>query len=227
MARLFSARLVRFVAALLVVLLLVAVGLGLALFWMRDRLTNEDVQQLVMTTIQQEAPASFFVTGELYVTATVTVENTKYLLPDLLDLNLGTTRARVRAPGRVSYGFDARSLAPEDILIGEDGGVEVALPSLSVYGVEADLEQLEVETSVGWARMHARSGQRVEQRALGLVQQALREQGRQHLATSAQPRLHTAEALERLLAPVLQAAGIDAPRFRFYLDERLVLEPEG
>jgi hypothetical protein len=144
-----------------------------------------------------------------------------------LRLDLGTTRVRVRLPGRVAYGFDVSVLRPEDIVFGEDGVVEVALPDLSVFSVEPNLEAMEVETDVGWARTHARSGQQTTQRALQFAQRALREQASTHLIDKTQPRINTAEALQRMLTPALQAAGIAEPRFRFRIGPHLVMEPEG
>lgn len=205
-------------------LVLLAFAFAAGVWWMRPALTEEEVSQVVVATIQREAPASFFITGTLDIPTIVTVENTKYLLPDLFRFNLGTTRATVRVPGRVSYGFDVGALRPEAIRVGEDGLIEVTLPELSVFSIEPDLERMEVETEVGWARLHASSGQRVEQRAIRQVRRALREQGEQHLARSTQPRIHTAEALEQLLAPVLEAAGLPHPRFRFQIGPELIME---
>lgn len=214
---------VRTVAAVV----LVAVGFAAALWWSRPTLTEEAVRRHVVTTIQQEAPASFYVTGYLDIAATVTVENTRYLFPGLLELNLGTTRSTVRVPGRVSYGFDVRRLRPEAIRLHDDGVVEVTLPPLALYSVEPQLDEMAVQTSVGWARLRGSSGQRVERQAVQLVQEALEQQGARHLQSSAQPRLHTAKALETLLRPVLEAAGVAAPRFRFRIGPELVYESAG
>lgn len=212
-----------------IVVALVLLGLGAAagLWLARPRLTEEEVRTAVVTTIQREAPASFYVTGYLDIVATTTVENTKVLLPDVLGLDLGTTTSTVRMPGRVSYGFDARVLRPEMIDLRDDGVIQVTLPPLSVYSVEPDLERMEVETSVGWARLYRSSGRRVEQRALRAVEDVLRRQGTAHVQSSTQPRLNTAEALVTLLTPVLKAAGLAEPRFRFQIGPEIVVEPEG
>lgn len=207
------------------VVLLLALGVAVGLWWKAPGLTEEEVQRAVVTTIQREVPASFFVTGVIEATATTTVRNTKYLLPDLLGLNLGTTQATVRMPGRISYGFDAAVLRPEMIRLGDDDVVEVTLPELRIHAVEPDLSAMEVQTTVGWARLHSSSGQRVEQQAMEHVQRGLRRQGQDHLQRSTQPRLNTARALEKLLTPVLQAAGMAEPRFRFQIGPHLVLTP--
>lgn len=84
---------------------------------------------------------------------------------------------------------------------------------------------MEVQTSVGWARTHSRSGRRVEHRAIQIVEDALRAQGAAHVRTSAQPRIHTAQAMRALLTPVLQAAGVKDPQFRFQIGPEIVMEP--
>ena len=203
-------------------------GAALGMWWVQPgHLTETKVQRAVITTIQSEAPASFLVTGTLTITATTTVRNTRYLFPNLFRLDMGTTEARVRLPGRVAYGFDVTTLQPEDIQVGGDGVIDVAVPDLDVFSVEPNLEAMEVETEVGWARTHAHSGRQTTQQALTFAHEALREQGTTYLAESTQPRLHTAEALQRMLTPVLEAAGHPAPRFRFHIGRHLVMEPKG
>lgn len=215
----------RLLAAVLgITLLVVAV---VAWWWVRPRIVEEDVQMSVVSTIQREAPASFYITGTLDLTTSVTVSNTKYLLPESLRLSLGTTRSTVRVPGRVSYGFDVRRLRPEDIQLLPDGVVEVRLPELEVFSVEPLLEDAEVQTDVGWARLHSSSGQRVEQEALTRIRDVLRRQAEAHLERAAQPRIHTARGLRLLLAPPLEAAGVASPRFRFQVGTDLVMEPAG
>jgi len=207
-----------------VVVLLAAAGA--AVLWARwepPRISEREVRETVYTTIQREAEASFYVTGFIEVVAATTVEDTRVLLPRMLDLRMGTTRATVRVPGRVSYGFDAGALRPEMIRVDGDV-VEVQIPPLSIYSAEADLANLEVETSVGWTRAQA-TGQQAEHRALRHINDALRQQGDAHLETSVQPRVNTARALETLLAPVLRAAGLPDPQLRFRIGGDLVVEP--
>ena len=79
---------------------------------------------------------------------------------------------------------------------------------------------MEVRTTVGWARLYARSGRAVEQEAIRLMESALRAQGEAHLADSDQPRRHTADALEVSLLPPLTAVGIDDPRIRVLFTDR-------
>jgi len=64
-----------------------------------------------------------------------------------------------------------------------------------------------------------------EREALSGMREALRRQGEAHINTSAQPRVNTARALEQLLRPVLVAAGIPSPQFRFEIGDRLVMLP--
>lgn len=205
---------------------LVAAGLiALGIYLVRPRapaISETEVRQLIQTSIEREATASFLVTGYLEVTTRAIVDNTRILLPDLLDIRLGTTRATVRAPGRVSYGFDVGELQREMIYV--DGDVIwIQVPRLQVYSTEPDLSQLEVETDVGWARLPS-SARSAERRAIAELDAALRRQGESHLASAMQPRINTARALERLLVPILGAAGFSAPQIRFELGEGVLLE---
>src|SRR5690606_17382168 len=188
------------------------------------RLTEETVRTAVVTTLAEEAPASFFVTGTLTFATTVEGRSDKTLLPGLLNLDLGTTRAEVRVPGRVAYGFDVRRLRPSDIRFTEEGVVEVAMPALEVFSVEPELERAEVRTDVGWARLHRSSGQRVEEVTLREVRPAMRASAERYLGRSESLRLNTAGALVHLLTPPLEAAGLPSPRFRFRLPGGAVLE---
>jgi hypothetical protein len=205
-------------------LLLLVVGLGAVLWqrWTPPRLVEQQVREVVYSTIQQEAGASFYVTGHIDVAIVTTVEDTPVLFPGVLDLRLGTTSATVRVPGRVSYGFDAAMLRPEMIRFAGDT-VDITLPELAVYSTEPDLSELEVQTRVGWARLRT-SGQEAERRAVRHLTDGLRQQGVAHLRDSIQPRVNTARALEELLTPVLQAAGAADPHFRFRLGDGIVVE---
>lgn len=220
------------------VVALAFLGMALALLWvLRPRYDAAEVQRTVVTTIQREAPASFFVTGTLDITVTEEVEHTEQLFPTLFALlreaqpswpgiNRGTARATVRVPGRVSYGFDAAQLTPDHIRVQSDGEVHVALPALRVHAAEPYLRQLEVKTEVaGWMRLFGSQERDAEREALAGVRAALRRQGQAHLETATQPRVNTARALETLLRPVLVAAGLPNPQFRFEISDELVMEP--
>jgi hypothetical protein len=205
--------------------LLVIGAVGTVLWSKRPRLSQEDIRDAIYSTIQREAPASFLVTGYIDVTTTTRVENTRTVLPGILDLDLGTTSALVRVPGRVSYGFDVRELDRTMIRLLEDDVVEVVIPSPSIYSVEPNLEQLEVETRRGWARTSAATTESVRSRAIELVQGTMRAQGEQHLRGSQQPHINTANALYRMLRPVLIAAGIENPQLRFRVGDSITIEP--
>ena len=206
---------------------IVFVVMALALLWLlRPRYDAAEVQRTVITTIQREAPASFYVTGTLDITVTEEVERTEQLFPTLFallreaqpswpGLNQATARATVRVPGRVSYGFDVSQLSPEQIRVRSDGLVEVSLPALEVYS--------EV---TGWMQLFGSQEKAAEREALSGVRDALRRQGRTRIDTATQPRVNTAKALEKLLRPVLVAAGVPNPRFRFEIGDELVMQPE-
>lgn len=208
------------------VLLIVLVG-G---WWVWHRtwsgVSQEQVRRAVVTTLQEEAPASFLVTGTLHTSATATVRNEKIFLPDMLDMSLGTTKSTVRLSGTASYGFDVQTLRPEDIQLQEDGIVEVRLPDLAVHAVDPDLSKMEVQTDRGWARLQSSQG-RIERDAMRVAEQALRDQAEAHLEQSAQPRVNTARALKKMLTPALQSAGVEEPRFRIRMGAELVMEPSG
>ncbi|MEX1182106.1 MAG: DUF4230 domain-containing protein [Gemmatimonadota bacterium] len=210
---------------LAVVVLLVAGAVGLALWSMRPRLSEQDVRDVVYSTIQSEAPASFLITGAIDVTTVTRVSNTKTLLPGIVGLDLGTTTATVRVPGRISYGFDIRTFEPSMIRVLEDGAIEVEVPDPGIYSVAPNLEQMEVETERGWARISGGTLEQVRERAIELVQQTMRTQGERHLQGSEQPRINTARALHRMLHPVLVAAGMDDPQIRFRIGRSIVIEP--
>jgi hypothetical protein len=187
-------------------------------------LSQEAVRSALFATIDRESPEAFLVTGALDLTATTRVENSKVFLPNIVGLDLGTARATVRVPGRVSYGFPVDSLRPEMIRLREDGVVEVEMPALAVYSVEPDLAAMEVETERGWARAGG-TEEAVERRAMAIVEGAMRRQALSHLGSSYQPRINTARAMERLLSPALQGLGMEAPRFDFRLGDGLVVRP--
>lgn len=219
-------RILIFVTVGLAVLAGLAIGAGVWLVRSTPQLTEEQVRDAMFTAIETEAPAAFLVTGQLGMNVRTRVENSKVLLPGLIGLNLGTTRATVRVPGRVSYGFEVDSLKPEMVRMMEDGVIELALPPLAVYATEADLGQLEVETSRGWARAGSMEDA-VERRALEIVEGAMRRQAVSHLRTSYQPRVNTARAMERLLRPALRGLGMEDPVFRFRLGDDVVVLPAG
>lgn len=216
----------RFFVVVSFVLLVVVLVLVIVLLTVRPRFTEEDLKTAVTTTLQEEVPQSFLVTGRLTLSATLTATSTRYLLRDILGLNVGTTTATLRIPGHVGYGFDVRNLKASDVRIGEDGVVEVTIPELVVYSVEPVLEEMEVETDRGFFRSQ-QSTQRQLERALEHVRPALRQQGEHYLYSNAQPRINTAQALSAMLQPALEAAGLPDPKFRFHIGGTVVMEPEG
>lgn len=186
------------------------------------RLSERVTAEAIHAAVQREADTTFIVTGYLEVVATVRSQDTRVLLPDFLNLPLGTTRATVRVPGRVSYGFDISQLTPGMIRVSGDT-VEVEVPPVTIYSTEPDLSRLEVETTTGWARRPV-TAQEAERRAVQLLSSGLEQQGEAHLARSAQPRVNTARALRRMLEPVVTGLGMERPHVRVNLGAGLVLE---
>lgn len=182
--------------------------IGLAV--LRPSVTESEVRTVVVDTFLREQPESFLITGTITFTTSVISESSKTLLPGVLNLDLGTTVATVRAPGRAAYGFDASVFTAEDIRLFGDT-VVVRLPALEVFAVEPDLEQLEEQVDVGWARMYRSSGQAQSLQALRKLQPAMRQRAMEFLATSDYPQENTRQAVERLIAPALKAAGIQNP----------------
>lgn len=216
--------------------LLVAVGIAL---WWGQGPSESHVRKTVITTVQKEAPASFLVTGTIHISTTVAIDSSDYVTPDWLTHVLGQTqptvlsllkggsRTEVRVPGRISYGFDVRSLTAEMISVERGGVIAVDLPELSVHSVEPELSQLQVRSSTdGWMRVFPSSVREdVRKRALAGVEEAFRTQAQARLRSATQPRVNTARALEKMLTPALKAAGIEDPRFRMQLGDRLSLSP--
>lgn len=211
------------------VLAAVFVAAALIAFWLlRPRWSEERVRDLVVSTIQSESPASDLVTGRVQIAARREIHDLGQFdwLPAWLDLpgvNFLDAQTRVEVKGDALYGFDVRALTAEMIRVHPDGLVDVTLPPLHVIAVDVDLDELRVESQEGVFRSGA--GQTLEREAFADLDRILEAQAARHLETSVQPGVNTAEALEALLTPPLQAAGLDQPRFRFRVGPGLVLTP--
>ncbi len=179
--------------------------------------TQADVKEIIISKLHREHPAAFLVSGYLDVSAEITQENTKYLFPDYFDksISLGTTKSTIRLPGRVSYGVDLLKIGDSSITFEPNNVVVITVQELEVEAVDADLARMEVQTEVGWARLHSRSGQATEKRAMVIAKEALEAEAISHLETSPQPVFNTESALSRILVPALESAGITDPKIRF------------
>lgn len=207
-------------------MVVVAVGVALALLLRGPGLTERELREAIFSAIERESPEAFVVTGSLELTVTTRIEDSRILLPNIVGLDLGTARATIRIPGRVSYGFPADSLRPDMVRLTDGGVIEVELPQLLIYSAEPDLAAMEVETRRGWARLPSTEAE-VERRAIAVIESAFRRQGAAHLSSSYQPRINSARALQRLLSPALQGLGMDALSFRFRLGDDLMVQPSG
>src|SRR5688572_11593267 len=192
----------------------------------RPRLTAETARSVIHTTLQREAREAFVVTGALDVTATARVRHTRRLLPGILDVNLGHVESTVRAPGRVSYGFPLSALHADSVRLTGDT-VVMPVPEPQIYAIEPMLTELQVETETGWLRLSRDDQAEVQRRATSLLQGALRNQAQQHLNSSEQPRVNTAETLHELLLPAFTAAGIRDPVFQFIISDQLFYRAAG
>lgn len=206
-----------------VVLVMMLLGIIAVLRQVADRIAPDELRERIVATIQSEARASLLLTGSIDMTATVTIENAKTLLPGLLNIDMGTSRAMVQVPGRAHYGFDVRELGRDKIRISGDT-IWIQVPQPRVLSVDANLQQMQIWSSKGWLRSGS-SVQSVERSAITKIDNALARQAAAHVANSAQPRINSAEALRHMVIPVVTAAGIENPVFQFELTEKLKLEP--
>ena len=208
-----------------VVLVIVGLVAGLRLGW--GSWSTEEVRTAIVSTLQSESPESILVTGSIEVGVTTVSSNTRYLLPGVVPLDLGTTEAVVRVPGRVTYGIDVSELGPERIRL-VDGVLYVSIPEIHIIGVEPDLDELELQTRVGWARTHAGSGADATREAIGKITNAMREQAERHIEDAIQPRINTAHAILDVVSRALHAAGIEVRDVRVEVAPGIVVEqPQG
>ena len=211
---------------LLVVLLMAVAALSAWFVATRPRLTESEAQVLVASTLVAEVPASFLVTGTLeYVTRVERSRQRNFVaVPGMMELPLGTTRVSARVPGRVSYGFDVRTVRPADVRLHGDT-VVVRLPALEVFSVEADLAGAEVRTDEGWGPMLSPRGNLEERAALRAVQPQMRTRAERHLARSGEPERNAARAAAAMLRPAFRAAGYDRLVFTFISADGRALTP--
>ncbi|MEL7364115.1 MAG: hypothetical protein AAFN13_18710, partial [Bacteroidota bacterium] len=175
-------------------LALVAVGAVLSLAvqaWLRGAaLTEAEARTIVVDTLLRDRPEAFLVTGTLEFATGLEQRSSKVLLPGVLDIDLGTTVVRVRAPARAAYGFDATAWHTDALRVRGDTLV-LPLPQLTVFAVEPDLAAMEMETETGWARTQGRSGNTQERAALRQLLPAMRDRAERYLLDAAPPRANT------------------------------------
>ena len=207
------------VLALVVGVLLVAVA-ALAVLWVRSGgvWAQDDIREAIRTGIEAEAAEGFVVTGRL--TSSASGASTQRRRLRLLNIEVGSARVGVRVPATMTYGFSLDDFDADAIRFREGGVVEVLLPPLSVFSVEPELEDAEIDIDVtGTARLSPEMTERTVERTLRGVRPALRTQAQAHLRDSDQPAVNSARALRRVLSAPLEAAEVelDDVRFRFVL----------
>jgi len=211
--------------AALLLLLVVAVAAVWAVFRARPALVGEEeVRSAVLTTLARETPERFLVAGRL--TSGLTTESARRWRVRLLDLEAGRATVTVSLPGEVTYGFPLDALTADDIRYLDGQVVEIDVPELEVFAVEAVLEEAVVEATVtGTARLTPSLTEESLQTALRRVRPALRAQAEAHLADVRQPRVNAAGALRAMIDPAIAAAGVAGPvTYRFVLSPGDTLE---
>lgn len=209
-------RLAGLVLGLVIAALVAAVVVLAVLFGPGGAVTEEEVESAMLSTLQSEASEEFLVTGRL--TSSLSGSSARRWTIRLLNIETGRAEVGVRVPATMTYGFSLGDLGPGDLDFQEGGVVEVRLPELSVFSVEPELEEAQVDIDLsGQARLTPSLTERTVEQTLRRVRPALREQAEEHLRTSDQPAVNTARTLSRMLSTPLEAAGVDvaAVRFRF------------
>jgi hypothetical protein len=218
-------RLLRLFLITVAIVAVAAAVIALVIFLNRVRLSESEARTIIVDTFLRDEPDAFVVTGTITFSTSVESYSGKRLLPGVLNLDLGTTIATVRAPGRAVYGFDASVLDGEDIHLRGDT-VLVRLPPLEIFAVEPDLELLEERVEVGWARLYRSSGQTQSLMAIRKLLPAMRRLATEHLAESEYPAENTKRAVEQILGPVFRAAGTENPVFVIQIRPTVIL-PSG
>ena len=211
-------RLPRALTAAVVVLLAVVAVLAVVLVQRGGLLSEDEVRSAVRTGIEAEAAEGFVVTGRL--SSTLSGSSARRRTIRVLNLEVGRSEVAVRVPATMTYGFSLDAFDADAIRFREGGVVEVVLPPLSVFSVEPELEDAEVDIDVsGTSRLSPDLTERTIEQTLRRVRPALRTQAEAHLRDSDQPAVNSARALRRVLASPLEAAGVDldAVRFRFVI----------
>ena len=211
-------RLPRLLAVAVAVLLVAVAVLGWAVVRQGGLVTEDEVRSAVRTGIEAEAAEGFVVTGRL--SSTLSGSSARRRRVRVLNLEVGRSEVAVRVPATMTYGFSLDAFDADAVRFREDGVVEVVLPPLSVFSVEPELEDAEVDIDVsGTSRLSPELTERTLEQTLRRVRPALRRQAQAHLRDSSQPAVNSARALRRMLAAPLEAAGVDLDvvRFRFVI----------
>ena len=213
-----SRRSARVLAGVVIALLAVVIVLAVALVRGGGLVSEDEIRSAVRTGIEAEAAEGFVVTGRL--SSTLAGSSARRRRLRVLNLEVGRSEVAVRVPATMTYGFSLDAFDADAIRFRDDGVVEVVLPPLSVFSVEPELEDAEVDIDVsGTSRLSPDLTERTIEQTLHRVRPALRAQAQAHLRDSQQPAVNSARALRRMLASPLEAAGVDldAVRFRFVI----------
>ncbi|MEM0961430.1 MAG: DUF4230 domain-containing protein [Bacteroidota bacterium] len=211
-------RVIRWTALVMAGIIAGALVAGVWFVGIDGGLSEEEIRSSIQVRIETEAVEGFVVTGRL--ASTLSNSTARRWRLRLLNIETGRSEVSVRVPATMTYGFSLDDFEADDIRFQDDGIVEVILPRLSVFSVEPELEDAEIDIDLsGQARLTPSQTERTVEQTLRRVRPALREQAEAHLRQSDQPRINSARALRRVLSAPLEAAGVDLDdvRFRFVL----------
>ncbi|MBN8589757.1 MAG: DUF4230 domain-containing protein [Rhodothermia bacterium] len=214
----------RYIALAIVAILLLIIGLfvGWSIRGFSFGLNNQQLREVVVSTLQVEADTTYLVTGYLgmEVTKKIVDEKTLWGIP------MGTTEVQVRVPGRVTYGFPIGQLRADDIEINGQN-ITVYIPPVGVFSVEPELAKMDIQTKLGWARFQAFSGKHLEHRAIKSIPAEMRQIGEERLIKAeSKASENTVKAIRRILVPVLSAAGMQNPQIQVRLKRESIF-PKG
>lgn len=205
-----------------IVLLISGSVIGWSMRGITFGLSSEQVREVVMRTLQVEADTTYLVTGYLGMEVTKKISDDK----TLWGIPMGTTEVQVRVPGRVTYGFPIGQITSKDIEVtGEN--IVVYIPPVGIFSVEPEMNKMDVQTKVGWARFQAYSGKHLEHKAIRSIPDEMRQIGEERLIKAeGKASENTVKAIRRILVPVLTATGMQNPTIQVRLKRESIF-PKG
>lgn len=169
-------------------------------------ITNTTLIQSSVTRLQQEAK---FVVMTAQINVEVQRTSEKVAFYNMIDF--GDTVATVRTRNnKAQYFIDLSQISEKDFqLKGKNLVVLVNDPRVDeqIVEVQTDPSQIEIQTEVGWARLSARSGQRVKDEAVAALRQAVIDEARAAMYVKL-ARESAKEKVAALLSPLVTQLGV-------------------